>query len=133
MGMLKMYLGGSVLAIVGVIVIIIGVLIGASAIVHYSDAICLSALVLLIIGFIIYAIGKFYAKVAKNTTPVIMYNKNKQPTENYPPPSPPLSYQSGDTKEDIYEKMNTLRKMRDDGLISEEEYQKKKNDLLSKL
>ena len=131
MGILKMYLGGSALAIVGVIVIIIAFVVGLSAIVHYSDAVCMTALVLLIVGFIIYAIGKFYVKVSKNTTPVIMYEKKQ--SKGYQSPPPPPTYQVGDTKEDIYEKMNTLKKMRDDGLISEEEYQTKKNELLSKL
>ena len=135
MGVLKMYLGGSALAIVGVIVILIAFFVGLSAIVQYSDAVCVTALVLLIIGAIMYVIGKFYVKVSKNTTPIIMYDKNQSKGHQQPPPPPPAppAYQAGDTKEDIYEKMNTLKKMKDDGLISEEEYQTKKNDLLSKL
>ena len=59
-----------------------------------------------------------------------------QPHSPPPPssfPSTSYTYRSGDTKEDIYEKMKTLRKMRDEGFITNEEYEEKRKELLSKI
>ena len=141
MGVLKMYLGGAVLAAIGIIAIIIGVLVGLGGLVQGSEGICATGIIIFVVGIIVYFIGKFYVHVSKNTTPVIMMdNKKSRGRDFYSPPPPPPSfpptgyaYHSGDTKEDIYEKMRTLRKMRDDGFISEEEYEEKRRELLSNL
>ena len=142
MGILRMYLGGALLTAIGIIAIIIGLFVGLGGLVQKSEGVCATGIVILVIGIIVYFIGKFYVHVSKNTTPVIMMDdKKSQKREAYSPPPPPppsfpsssYTYRSGDTKEDIYEKMRTLKKMRDDGFISEEEYEEKRKELLSKI
>ncbi len=141
MGVLKMYLGGALIAIFGIITILVGFVVGIAAVAQNSEGVCLTGIVIIVIGFIIYAIGKFYVGVSKRTTPVIMVEgKDKSRKQSLPPPPPPsygntssYSYRAGDSKEDIEEKIRKLRRLYDDGLISEEEYEEKKKELLERL
>ncbi len=56
-----------------------------------------------------------------NTTKREMYS---------PPPPPPSIQQSEDIRDDIYEKIKALKKMKEEGFITEEEYEEKRKELL---